>query len=419
MPTAPKKMLLRGLDLPFLTAGALTAAFFWFVHQDSMQGSMLQRYTTEHMVEYIVVAFFIWGVTDILYRLGSYPREMAALRKLVLPPRHGREPVSSAANLRAFVLQQPEWVQNSRFGQRLLNALTYLEENGSADGFSDYLYWLSDMDEAKTHDNFGLVRFIGWLAPVLGFLGTVLHFGTALTGLSVTDMADRLPEVVSELGTAFNTTTAALACAMTMMFCLFICERTERGIIKQIDRRTEFYLLNRFEVADANLSPFLNALRMTNDATIATVKSSLEGQMTMMLSNFDAVQNKFDARHQRMTQLWEEAVLSFQQQSTTVENEREQRLRRVLEEVKAGRESQRLQLETTVEKLESVKKDFGRFVDALGSVVKGEGRLVELQTSLSQNLQLLRETQQIDEAVHGLTAAIHLLTARSREPKAA
>jgi hypothetical protein len=29
---------------------------------------------------------------------------------------------------------------------------------------------------------------------------------------------------------------------------------------------------------------------------------------------------------------------------------------------------------------------------------------------------LLRETAQIDEALHGLTAAIHLLTARSHSP---
>ncbi len=35
---------------------------------------------------------------------------------------------------------------------------------------------------------------------------------------------------------------------------------------------------------------------------------------------------------------------------------------------------------------------------------------------LSDNLRVLRETQQIDEALHGLTAAIHLMTARQSLP---
>lgn len=419
MSSNSKSPLAKGLDLPFMTAAGITAAFYWFVHQDSMRDTLLHRYTTEHVVEYVVVGFFIWGLTDIFYRLLAYPREIAALRKDVIPARHAREPVANASMLKAHLAKQPQWVQESRYGQRINGALTYLEENGSADGFSDYLYWLADMDEAKTHDNFSLVRFIAWLAPVLGFLGTVLHFGTALTGLSVSDMADRLPEVVSELGAAFNCTTAALACAITMMFSMFICERAERGIVKQIDRKSEGYLLNRFEVADANVTPFLAAVRMTNDVTIASVKSALEAHMATLVSTFDAVQQRTDARHQRVAQLWEEALRGLQQQAASGENEREQRFRKILEEAKAGREAQRQQLEFTVAKLDGVKRDFERFVDTLAGVVQGEGKLMELQTSLSQNLQLLRETKQIDEAVHGLTAAIHLLTARSRETKAA
>ncbi len=39
-----------------------------------------------------------------------------------------------------------------------------------------------------------------------------------------------------------------------------------------------------------------------------------------------------------------------------------------------------------------------------------------LAAVLADNLRVLRETQQIDEALHGLTAAIHLMTARHNLP---
>ena len=47
----------------------------------------------------------------------------------------------------------------------------------------------------------------------------------------------------------------------------------------------------------------------------------------------------------------------------------------------------------------------------LGKVTADE-RLLELQARLADNLALLRESQEFDQAVHGLTAAIHMLTAR-------
>ena len=51
------------------------------------------------------------------------------------------------------------------------------------------------------------------------------------------------------------------------------------------------------------------------------------------------------------------------------------------------------------------------------SIAQGEGRLLELQATLSDNLRVIHETRQIEDAVHGLTGAIHLLTARSSDSR--
>ncbi|MBX7073513.1 MAG: MotA/TolQ/ExbB proton channel family protein [Pirellulales bacterium] len=405
--------LFKGIDFPFATAAALTLAFYWFIHQERMRGTLLARYTTEHTVEYVIVSFFIWGITDIVFRLASYPREIMALKHEWLPHRTGRVAASEATALKAQIGEMPRWLRDSRMGQRLLAALTHVEEKGSADEFADYLRSLADEDDERTFTNFGLVRFVAWVTPVLGFLGTVVHFGTALGGMSAGQIADRLPEVVGGIGTGFNTTTAALTAAVTMMFALFLGERTEKGILRQIDRRVERELLNRFEAADANIAPFLGALEATSRASISAIDTAIARQLTIWSQALESIHQKMDDRTQMQVQLWEGSLDRVSQKLDAGDAEREKRFRRILETVEANRTDHRVQLKSTVDQLHAIKQDFGQLAEALTGVMRGEGKLVELQTRLSDNLRLLRETQQIDEAVHGLTAAIHLLTARS------
>jgi hypothetical protein len=77
---------------------------------------------------------------------------------------------------------------------------------------------------------------------------------------------------------AFRVTTS-LSAAMTMMFALFICERTERGIDHTIDRLVERELLNRFEAKDPNIMPFLAAVQSANEAALQAIGTTLQRQI--------------------------------------------------------------------------------------------------------------------------------------------
>ena len=80
--------------------------------------------------------------------------------------------------------------------------------------------------------------------------------------MSVDEIGDKLAIVLGEIGNAFHTTTVALAAAISMMFSLYLCERTERGIVRRINRRVDRELLSRFEVVDEKLTPFINAVEV-------------------------------------------------------------------------------------------------------------------------------------------------------------
>ncbi|HTU26885.1 MAG TPA: MotA/TolQ/ExbB proton channel family protein, partial [Pirellulales bacterium] len=318
------------LDLPLALAAVLTGAFYWFVTQDAMEGTMLQRYTTQHAVEYVIVAAFIWGLVDAVMRVCSFPREVFALKHDWLPPRKGRENVSQAPVLLALLEKKPAVLRNSRIGKRYIEALRYLEEKGSAAELPEYLRNLADQDFELTQSNFGLIRFICWVTPMFGFLGTVIHFGTALSGQEASSLGDNLPTVVAAMGTAFNATTVALSAATTMMFALFLCERTERGIVTEIDRRAERELLNRFEVVDANLTPFLSAVQAANQTTLDAVAVHGERQMNAWSDALVALQQQAEAQQQWQAQVFAATLEKFEQRVNENEQNREQMLSKAI-----------------------------------------------------------------------------------------
>jgi biopolymer transport protein ExbB/TolQ len=410
-----KPGFLRAFDPSFALGTVCTIAFYAVINQPPLRDSVLHRYTSEHVVEYAIVALFIWGVIDILLKLLFLPREILALRQEWLPPRVGREPAANAAALLEHVRSQPRWLQSSRVARRLTQALDYVTESGSAEDYREHLQYLSDQDDDNLQSNYMLVRFVAGVTPVLGFLGTVVHFGTALSGISFNEMAQRLSDVVGEMGSAFNTTTVALAAAMTMLFSLFICERIERSVGRSIDRLVDRELLTRFEVKDPNILPFLAAVESANEESLRSISTNLHRQTEVWSQSLDTLYERFDQRQQQELDGWREALEILRERHEAYDAGLEERLRQTLALVDSRQDQHMAQIQMMLERAVSVRDDLTGLMKTLESIARGEGKLVELQASLTENLRVLRESQQIDQAMHGLTAAIHLLTARHRQ----
>ncbi len=417
MSASRKSSLPKVLDLPLLVAAGLTVGYYLLLTQPPLADSLLARYTSEHSVEYIIVGFLIWGLTDVAFRAFTFPGEFLALKQPWLPSLAAREPVAHAATLLAQLHKKPRWLQESRIGLRLTQALGYLKERGTATELKDHLRYLAELDEEKSHNHYSLVRFICWVTPMLGFLGTVVHFGTALGGQEASDLGEKLPTVVAEMGTAFNTTTVALIAATTMMFCLFLCERTERGMLHTIDRRMERDLLHRFEIADANIAPFLAALEAAGSAHQQAMDLALERQLQIWTSAFHSLADQSDQRNAAQAAIWEQSLARLESHFAASQGEHEQRLIQVLQSMQQERELHRSEVRSSVQDVAGLQHEFARLVDSLTAVVDSKGEIMKLQALLADNLRLLRETGQIDEALHGLTAAIHLLTARGHAAK--
>jgi biopolymer transport protein ExbB/TolQ len=377
-----------------------------------MEGTLLHHYTTEHVAEYVIVALTFWALVDVITKLFSFPRDYLATRRPWLPERTGREPAANAAAFLAEINERPRWLRESRIGRRFARALQYVVENGATTDYREQLKNLAHQDADRMHANYTLLRFVVRITPVLGFLGTVVHFGTALNGISFDDMSDKLPVVVSQMGQAFNTTTAALASAMFIMFTQFVCEWIDRGILHTIDHTVERELLNRFEVKDANILPFLSVVRTANEEALGMIAANLDRQTAAWTDAFNAIFARIDDRQRHESQAWSDALDALNSRHEELDAVREERLRQIVTQV--GQQQDRFmdRVQTTLDKALSMRDDFRQLGDTLGALARGEGKLLELQSVLTDNLRVIHETQQIDDALHGLTAAIHLLTAR-------
>jgi biopolymer transport protein ExbB/TolQ len=404
----------RFLDLSFLIGMTVTLAFYAMLQHPIFHGSLLVKYTAEHPSEYAIISLLFWGLSDIFLKAIKFPREFSALKENWLPEHEGPEPIQQAHALLQIVQSKPISLQRTRIGQRLTHALEHLVAKGSADDFREHLLHLEQVDDDTTHGNYRLIRFIVGISPVLGFLGTVVHFGTALSGISFDEMMDKLPLVVGEMGEAFNTTTAALTATMLMMFSLFVCERTELRIVRSVDRNVERDLLNRFEVKDSNLVPFLGLIKSANDESQKAIVATLDRQTEIWTAALDSVLERFDQRQQQESRAWNEALKELAARHETYDAEREARLRQLMTLIDSRQDAFMAHIQKTLEGAVSIRDDFSELVQALKTVARGEGQLLELQAALDRNLRVLHETQKFDEALHELTAAIHLLTARNR-----
>lgn len=413
MAESKKSLLPRSLDTSLILGVVSTAVYYVVMFQPAMQGSILHRYTTKNPVDYAITFLFFWSLGDVLLKCLAFPREFVALRHSWLPERTGQEPVENARTALAAIADLPPWQSQSRMGVRLQKVLGYAVEHGVGQDYRDQIKYLSEKAEDDSHSRYSVVRFAIAITPMLGFLGTVVHFGTALSGISFEEMDSRLADVVSHMGEAFNTTTSALAAAMSVMFVLFLVERTDKGINSTVDRFVERELETRFEPPRLkSASPELAGVQTAHDEALQIMSATLERQVTQWGSALESLFQRFEDRHRAENAAWESALQALESRHQSLEQQEERRLEQGLIAFGERQESHLQSIHQTLEGIVSLRGDFQAVGATLQEIAAGEGRLSDLQERLAENMQMLQTAQKMDEALHGLSAAIHLLTAR-------
>lgn len=179
------------------------------------------------------LAFFV-GLGELWLRYRAALSERATQQRNYLP--EDERTVLQGKNLNdIYARVKDDAVRESTFLPRLIWRL--LLQFHSSRSIEQTNALLNSSLELYAHEielRYNLLRYLSWLIPTLGFIGTVVGIASALEFAGqAAESPTLLPEVVSRLAVAFNTTLVALILSAILVFLLNTVQREEEGALNR------------------------------------------------------------------------------------------------------------------------------------------------------------------------------------------
>jgi hypothetical protein len=200
-----------------------------------------------------------------------------------------------------------------------------------------------------------------------------------------------------------------------------LVEREVQGILEAVDRYAERTLAHRFQRVGEDAGPFVQAVQQHAQAQLTAMGQLVERQTDLWASALAEAekrsaeaaagpQNRFASAVEAAL---EKTLQTHSQRLAALERQSLDQTGKILGQMTAlaaavrdtGREQQMA--------LMKVAEGIAAQAATLTRLQEGEKDLIHLQAVLHQNLAALASASHFDEAVHSLTAAVHLLTART------
>jgi hypothetical protein len=325
--------------------------------------------------------------------------------------------VSEAAILFSVLNRLPRALQNTYLANRVAAVLDFLMRRGSAAELDDQLRDLADADNVALENSFALVRFITWAIPILGFLGTVLGITGAISGVTPERLENDLNSVTDGLALAFDATALALGLTMLTMFFTYVVDRLEQSVLENVDRYVVRHLAHRFERPETGDNQVRGVVQQAAQALLRTSEELVQRQAQVWaqtLAEVDRGRSQVEERLQtKMTAALETAL----ERTLQAHGQRLALLEKQTLEQGKGLLGQVASLTTAMgrqqETLGQTAQGLAALATTMAQLQEGEQQLIRLQETLARNLEVLTGAGSFEQAVHTLTAAVHLLTARA------
>ena len=140
-------------------------------------------------------------------------------------------------------------VDDSYFLQRLLSrCILQFQVSGAIDKANNMFNSSLELFQHEVELRYNAIRYIVWLIPTLGFIGTVVGIALALSDAgSVENFQDPtlLKQLTQNLGVAFFTTLLALLQSAVLMFALHVVQGQEEASLNRIGQYCLDNLINR------------------------------------------------------------------------------------------------------------------------------------------------------------------------------
>jgi MotA/TolQ/ExbB proton channel family protein len=189
--------------------------------------------------------FFFIGLGELFVRWRVGARELAFAKMGLLPEdSHTVLQAHDLSNLRHRVANQFDGEHG--FLPSLIDLCILQFQSGrSIDQTVAVMNSSLELIEHRVDMRYGLVRYIAWLVPTLGFIGTVIGLGASLAAVPEDASKINMSQIAHTLSVGFDCTMVALAESAILVYILHVVNEHEERAVNLAGTYTLRNLINR------------------------------------------------------------------------------------------------------------------------------------------------------------------------------
>mgnify|MGYP002634112649 CR=1 FL=1 len=192
------------------------------------------------------IAFMV-GLGEVSLRLYACYKERSELNQRYLP--EAADVLLTAKDL-VPIYRRVHESANELFLSRMIERITLqFQTSKSVDRANSMLSSSLDLFMHEIDLRYNILRFVSWLVPCLGFLGTVIGIVGGLNLAAQQYIANKgeinLALVTDALGAAFYTTWLGLLMSAVLVFLMHIAQEVEEGAINKSGQYCLDHLINK------------------------------------------------------------------------------------------------------------------------------------------------------------------------------
>lgn len=370
---------------PLLWGGALTFGFYQLLPMVPGFEVSLKTLFCGHPLAYTTTGLFWVGMAALGLKAIGLPRERAATDPAIRVEAIPGSAEATAEQLEGTLDRLPDNHHDTMATTRLRSIAGFVRGRKSNEGLDGHLSYLAEFAGEQLHNSYALVRTITWAVPILGFLGTVIGITTAIQNLDPAKLETSFGAVSMGLGVAFGTTALALGLSLVLVFGTYLVEKLERSVLAEVEMLALKVATNVFPPEATSSNPLIDAQGESARRLLQQSDALVERQVAMWEQSLEVLRERWNDTLQRQQTQLEESLTAATAQALVGQTES---LR------------QQSQAQTQIAHL-------------LEGISSGQERLTTAQEQVIERLKRVESNDALDETLHTLSAAIHMLTARA------
>jgi chemotaxis protein MotA len=203
---------------------------------DVSNGGYIQAFT--------YLAFF-WGWLEVKDKLKAIYRERRAFKLGLIPTGEKNVFLPTDINNLKFKLIEFDKKEKYVLIDLLKKACTKFRTSGSLSELIDIVSIQMEISQEKSEGDQSIIRYLTWVIPSIGFVGTVLGISQALMVANSGDME----KITLLLGVAFDTTLVALVLSIIIMWYVHQLQEETDRFHSDLKEFVIENLINKIEIA--------------------------------------------------------------------------------------------------------------------------------------------------------------------------